>query len=82
MNNKEKLEDVLKFLLPIFNYSIKEIFHKRTNILEEIKKGIKGKNFSVGKINIDFKKLEKGKGKEWVTLLKKQLEIFYDTLKK
>lgn len=80
--DKEKVKDVLDYLAPFFNYAIREVFRgDKKRVLDSIEVGLKEGVINLGPLKINFASLEKEKGKRWVTLLRKQLVIFRDTIK-
>lgn len=65
---RESFEDVLRYLIPYYKIAMSGALKKKEVDLKEL----------IEK-NIDFQKLEKEKGKEWVNMLKKQIAVLYKT---
>ena len=81
---KELLEDVLKYLIPYYKFVINSVFKRsRLNVKEIIEEGIKnGEIVFNEQLKINLNELEKEKSKEWVQILKEQLEIMKKTIEK
>jgi hypothetical protein len=87
----KNLDDVMKFLIPHIRYAAFLMLKKDKNTLNSlqlrIKEGTKSDsvisfNHKQKNLDIDIKALEKEKGKEWVSLLKKQLTHLSETFSK
>jgi len=82
--DKKMLEDVLKFLTPYFQFSIRKSFMgNKKEVIRNITEGMKkGKIVFTNSLILDINKMEKERGKKWGTILKRQLKIFCETIEK
>ena len=87
--DKKLLEDVLNYLAPHIKYTMSFIVEGRKDKMDLLKQRIiegSKKGYVIfsedGKLDIDFKKLEAEKNKEWIILLKKQMIYLVEMIDK